>query len=161
MKIDELINVGIADIKYSDKSTTVLRTILGSCVGICIYDPEKQAGGMAHIMLPRMKDEKSNFMKYADTSIPHLIEELEKFGCQKSNMVAKIAGGSSMFKTNKTSFMAEIGKNNIEVVQRLLRSFGIPILAEDGGGTRGRTIDFHLDDGRLRIKKFGQEEEFI
>ena len=50
-----LINVGIADYAISS-SPDILRTILGSCVGICLYDPELKIGGMCHIMLPSMKD---------------------------------------------------------------------------------------------------------
>jgi chemotaxis protein CheD len=49
---DVLINVGVAQVK-SAENPTVLRTILGSCIGICIYDRMKKVGGLAHILLPK------------------------------------------------------------------------------------------------------------
>jgi chemotaxis protein CheD len=160
--VEHLINVGIADIKYSDEENIIFRTILGSCVGICIYHPQKKIGGMCHIMLPAYRnDEKSNFMKYADSAVPYLIEKMSGLGANGHSLIAKIAGGASMFTLSKTSFMADIGKNNIIAVQNTLKKFDVSIIAEDTGGTRGRTIDFHLSDGRLRIKEFGKTEVFI
>ena len=41
-----LINIGVAQLSTAT-NPTVLRTILGSCVGICIYDKVKKIGGMA------------------------------------------------------------------------------------------------------------------
>lgn len=157
----KLINVGIADVRVSKDQDVVLRTILGSCVGICVFDKEKRIGGMAHIMLPRRKDEESNFLKYADTAIPFLIDEMKKLGSKSQDMTAKITGGASMFDTGEGSFMAEIGKRNIEVVHEVLSEYSVPVVAEDTGGTRGRTIDLYILDGRLRIKKFSEKEQFI
>ena len=106
MSVEHLVNVGIADIKFSSDQNIVFRTILGSCVGICLFDKKKNIGGMSHIMLPTYrKDKKSNFMKYADAAIPYLIEKIEKLGAEKKNTCAKITGGASMFHVSKTSFM--------------------------------------------------------
>ncbi len=156
-----LINVGIADVKISIEQEAVLRTILGSCVGICLFDLKTRIAGMAHIMLPVQKEEESNKLKYADTAIPFLLSQLTNAGVDKKNLQAKIAGGASMFVTSEGSFMAEIGKRNIETVQMILADLHIPIIAEDVGGTRGRTIDLFVRDGRLRIKKFSEPEIFI
>ena len=35
------------------KEKNVLKTFVGSCIALCIYDIEKKIGGMAHIMLPK------------------------------------------------------------------------------------------------------------
>lgn len=53
------INVGIADMGIA-KSPDILRTVLGSCVGICLYDPQKKIAGLSHIMLPSLTDRNSN-----------------------------------------------------------------------------------------------------
>lgn len=152
-----LINIGIADMGVAG-APDILRTILGSCVGICLYDPERMIAGLSHIMLPSRNERNANVKKYADTAIPQLVKDMERDGAQRERIVAKIAGGSMMFKIAENSVMGEIGKNNIKKVREVLVEMGIRILAEDVGGDYGRTIDFYAEDGRLRVKSLGRPE---
>ncbi|MDY6934465.1 MAG: chemotaxis protein CheD [Spirochaetota bacterium] len=155
-----LVNVGVAQLKISS-TPSVLRTILGSCVGICIYDKTKKIGGLAHVLLPQ--DSGSNDgkpEKYANTAIPLLIQMLEKEGCNKGSMSAKIAGGASMFKFKSNTHLAQIGERNIEMTKKVLQENSIPITIEDLGGNTGRVIDFFLEDGRLKIKASGKEKVY-
>ncbi|MBN1531661.1 MAG: chemotaxis protein CheD [Spirochaetes bacterium] len=156
----KLINVGIADIGIS-AAPDILRTILGSCVGICLYDPGARMGGMSHIMLPSIKAKSTSQSKYADTAIPLLIEKLLEFGARKERMVAKLTGGATMFNVSESSIMGEIGKNNIAKVREVLREQTIEVVAEDVGGDYGRTIDFYLETGEVRIKSIGREIRVI
>jgi chemotaxis protein CheD len=154
------INVGIADLGIA-KSPDILRTVLGSCVGICLYDPLKKIAGLSHIMLPSLSDRNSNGKKYADTAIPMLIDEMKNAGADQSRMVAKIVGGATMFKITGNSMMSEIGKNNTIKVKELLSGAGIKIISEDTGGSNGRTIDFYSETGVLKIRSLGKEEKTI
>jgi chemotaxis protein CheD len=156
----KLVNVGIADIGLAS-SPDILRTILGSCVGICLYDPGASLAGLSHIMLPAKSDRNSNDRKYADSALPLLVEEMAKKGALKSRMVAKIVGGSTMFKMAENSMMGEIGRNNVKKVRDVLGEIGIRIVAEDVGGDYGRTIDFYAEDGRLKIKSLGKPEKVL
>ncbi|MGV7928924.1 MAG: chemotaxis protein CheD [Spirochaetota bacterium] len=156
----KLVNVGIADIGLAS-SPDILRTILGSCVGICLYDPGASLAGLSHIMLPAKSDRNSNDRKYADSALPLLVEEMAKKGALKSRMIAKIVGGSTMFKMAENSMMGEIGKNNVKKVRDVLGEIGIRIVAEDVGGDYGRTIDFYAEDGRLKIKSLGKPEKVL
>lgn len=158
MVMDSIINIGVAQVAVAE-NPAVMRTILGSCVGICIYDRNKKIGGLAHILLPKNPGN-SNREKYADTAIPLLIEQMLKRGCKKEFMSAKIAGGASMFKFKSTTTLANIGQNNVEVTRLTLQKYGIPIVAEDVLGNAGRVIDFFLDDGRLKVKASGQEKMY-
>jgi chemotaxis protein CheD len=155
-----LVNVGIADLKIaSDKD--ILRTILGSCIGICLYDSASRIGGLSHIMLPVMRSETSSRKKYADTAIPMLAEEMKKAGADLRRVTAKIVGGATMFNLSERSVMTEIGKNNIVKVKEVLKGMGIEIIAEDTGGDYGRTIDFYLQNGSVKIKSLGKQERII
>jgi len=156
----DLVNVGIADMGVAESPNT-LRTILGSCVGICIYDPKAKIGGLSHIMLPSSKKPSNNLKKYADTAIPLMIDEMIKLGADSSRMVAKLAGGATMFKHSENSLMGDIGKNNIVSVREILGSLKIPVLSEEVGGDYGRTIDFYLETGELKIKTIGKEPKII
>jgi len=153
-----LINVGVAQLAVV-ANPTVIRTILGSCIGICIYDRNKKIGGMAHILLPQAP-KKIMLEKYADTAIPFLLEKLYKQGCQKEFMSAKIAGGAAMFKFNSNFTLAQIGERNIEISKKVLDLNRIPLLVEDVGGCLGRVIDFFLLDGRLKVRAGGKEKVY-
>lgn len=152
----KLVNVGIADFSVR-RSPDILRTILGSCVGICLYDTINKIGGLAHIMLPTLKF-KSSEKKYADTAIPLMLNDVLKETGSKNDIVAKIIGGAQMFNVGENSIMGEIGKNNIIKVKEVLKELNIPIVAEDVGGDFGRTIDFYLDSGVVKIRTIGRKE---
>ncbi len=154
--MNTLVNVGVARIEVT-VNPSVLRTILGSCVGICIYDRMKKIGGLAHILLPNWtKDGVKE--KYADSAIPLMIAQMLKMGCTREFMSAKIAGGASMFKFQSNMTLGQIGERNIEVSRMVLKEKGIPLLAEDVGGNTGRVVDFFLEDGRMKIKAAGEEK---
>lgn len=154
----QLINVGVAQLKIGS-NPQIFRTILGSCVGICVYERNKKIGGLAHILLPEAIPD-GNPEKYANTAIPMMIDLLLKQGCKKEFMSAKIAGGSSMFKFSQGNPLGLIGDRNIEAVKKALALKGVPILCEDMGGSLGRVIDFFLDDGHLRVKSGPQEKMY-
>jgi chemotaxis protein CheD len=152
-----LINVGVAQVKIAS-GPSVLRTILGSCVGICIYDRIKKIGGLAHILLPIDTSNGTAIEKFAETAIPYMVQMLLKEGAKKEFMSAKIAGGASMFKFEASLTLGQIGERNIEETKKVLEKLHIPLLGEDTGGSAGRVIDFFLDDGRLKVKARGQEK---
>ena len=155
----KLINVGVAQLKIAS-GDVVLRTILGSCIGICVYDKIKKIGGLAHVLLPNDTSGGRKPEKYADTAIPLLINQLIKDGAKKEFMSAKIIGGASMFKFKSSLSLGQIGNRNIEETKKSLSENGIAILAEDLGGNVGRVIDFFMNDGHLKVKAAGKEKMY-
>ncbi len=151
------IKVGIADLNLVLDPGTIMTIGLGSCIGIALYDKTLKIAGLAHIMLPDSTQFKSNTnpMKFADLAIPMLIEKMEKQGCKKRNLIAKIAGGASMFNFSDKSIISDIGKRNGEAVKKTLKEESIPILAEQTGGNKGRTMILQANDGRVILKVVG------
>lgn len=159
-KNDKIINVGIADIKVG-KSPEILRTTLGSCIGIVLYNPDKQIGAISHIMLakdPTGRDLNKNPMKYGETALPMLLKMMEEKESPRGSYSARIFGGASMFKGINSNFLQNIGEQNIEIVRDFLTKNKIPLLVEDVAGHDGRTISLYLDDGRILLKKSGAEK---
>ncbi len=156
----KFINVGIADLQIA-LSPDILRTVLGSCVGVCLYDKDAGVGCLGHIMLPEINERSTNKKKYADSAIPLMVDEMLAKGAERGRITAKIAGGSTMFKIGAGGLMGEIGRNNIKKVKEVLGSMSIRIIAEDTGGDYGRTIDFYTGDGVLKIRSIGREEKTI
>lgn len=156
----KVINVGIAEITLS-KSPNILRTTLGSCIGVVLYQPDAKIGAIAHIMLARDpigRDKLKNPAKYGETALPRLIKIMEDEGCKLGSYSARLFGAASMFKNISSNFLQNIGENNISLVRDFLNERKIPILVEDVGGHEGRTISLFLDDGRVLLKKAGMEK---
>src|SRR5450759_1725317 len=95
----EKIIIGIADYVVVHNPAVLVTIGLGSCVGISIRDPVARFGGLAHILLPSIKESnnKATPLKFADSAIEIVVDSLLKKGCIKSRLEAKIAGGASMF----------------------------------------------------------------
>lgn len=155
--MSEVIKVGMADLKVTG-SPNVLSTLgLGSCIGICLYDPTSKVTGLAHIMLPSSKAIRNNenVAKFADTAIIKLIDDMGKVGANRRRLIAKIAGGAQMFSFSTSNDTMKIGLRNAEAVRQALGELRIPIKADDTGGNYGRTIEFYSDTGVLLIKTIG------
>ncbi|OOM79341.1 chemotaxis protein CheD [Clostridium sp. BL-8] len=151
------IKVGIADLNLVLDPGVIMTIGLGSCIGIALYDKALKVAGLAHIMLPDSTQFKSNTnpMKFADLAIPILIEKMEKQGCKKRNLTAKIAGGASMFNFSDKSIISDIGKRNSDAVKKTLKDEAIPIIAEETGGNKGRTMVLYASDGKVVLKVVG------
>ena len=161
--IDNIIKVGIADLKHTLHPGTLTTLGLGSCVGIALYDTKTKIIGLAHIMLPWSAQTKNNAnkAKFADTGIELLINNMTDSGASKSNIVAKLAGGAQMFSFSSVSDMLRVGERNVEATKEVLQKMRIPIISEDTGGNYGRTIEFYSADGRLMIKTIGHGISYI
>lgn len=161
--MEEIIKVGMADLKAS-RHPSVLTTLgLGSCVGISLYDPVKKIIGMAHIMLPLSTQAKnnSNIAKFADTAVEKLLDDMVKLGAVGGSIVAKLAGGAQMFAFNTSLEMLRIGARNVLAVKEKLNELNIRLVAEDTGGNYGRTIELYSRDGRLVVKTIGYGTKVI
>lgn len=156
------INVGMADFKTAKNPDLLITAGLGSCIGICLFDPALKVGGMAHIMLPSANGSKTgNLAKYADTALELLIKEIMHLGGKKQRLRAKIAGGAQMFSFPGKQAVLNIGERNAEAVEKELIRLNIPILAADVGGSFGRTIYFAVGTGDLRVRTINHGEKVI
>lgn len=151
------VRVGIADLNTASPPKKLITVGLGSCIGIALYDTSKKIGGLAHIMLPDSTQfsKVNNPMKFADLAIPLLLERMQKEGAIKKNLVAKIAGGASMFNFSDKSMVMDIGNRNSISVKKVLKELLIPILSEETGGNKGRTMIFDTEKGIVQIKTVG------
>lgn len=139
--------------KCPDTITTIG---LGSCVGVTLYDPRLQMGGLLHVLLPSSGGEPvSVAAKYADSGIPELVNRLLRMGCSRNSLVAKIAGGANMFHSTGKSDIFRIGERNAETCARVLAEQKIRLAFRDTGGNYGRTIELDTGTGRLLIKTIG------
>ncbi len=154
--------VDIADMKVAKGPDITLTTYaLGSCIGLCIYDPVVKVGGMLHFMLPESKinPEKArlNPFMFADTGVPPLFLEAYKLGAEKKRLIVSLAGGANVLDQNG---YFNIGKRNYMASRKILFKNNVLIKRESVGGNAGKTMRLSLDEGRVTIKMpNGQEQE--
>lgn len=156
--MSEEIKVGISDYKISEPPDHLVTIGLGSCVGIALYEPTTKVGALIHIMLPESKGFKdtSKWEKFADLAIPKVAEQLyEQTG--KKKLIAKIAGGSSMFSFGSKPDSLQIGKRNILSVKEKLKEMNIPILGDHTGGEMGRSMFVDLETFEVKVRMVNRE----
>lgn len=154
------LRVNISDYKVVKSPDSLITIGLGSCIGIVVYDSDAKIMGMAHIMLPKRSDyiSSSNPLKFADTCIPMMVEEMIEKGANRNRLKAKIAGGANMFKNVS---MEHMGKKNLKEVEITLDKLNIPIEARDVGGYKGRTLIAEADNARIYSRTVGMEKKLL
>ncbi len=156
----EIITVGIGEYRISS-APQVLRTILGSCVGVAIYDKINKVGGLAHIYLPSSLDYSDRIdsdrfkYKYADILLPSMIADLENHDGKKRYFMAYIVGGASLFQ-KKPSALLNIGEKNLAITKEILKNERIPWMELAVGGNTGRKVHFNLTNGDIEVVDLGR-----
>jgi chemotaxis protein CheD len=149
--------VKVADWAVERGDGVIVTLGLGSCVAIMLYDAEAAVGGMAHVLLPSrsLARDATHPAKFPETAVPLLVEHLTALGGVRARLVAKLAGGASMFAQLLSPGSMQMGERNVVAVREVLRRHSIPIVAEAVGGERGRSVRFHVKSGRVEIRAVG------
>ncbi|HEY5824882.1 MAG TPA: chemotaxis protein CheD [Cyclobacteriaceae bacterium] len=129
---------------------TLISTVLGSCVSICLWDKEKKIGAMNHYLLPGKPEDEIDNMNRGLTSIRMLIRSLINRNVNLHNLEAKVFGGCNSLYINNDYF--KVGERNVEVAFELLKQFNITLKAQHVGGSVGRKIVFNTETGKVRMQ---------
>ncbi|HEY5998058.1 MAG TPA: chemotaxis protein CheD [bacterium] len=131
----------------------LVRTVLGSCVSVCLWDPAIGAGGMNHYLLPLWNGEGLPSPRYGNVAIPRLIERVLELGCRRDRLVAKVFGGGAVLDISVGLF--PVGERNASLALEQLGAERIPVVARDVGGEWTRTIVFNHGTGVVRLRRLG------
>ncbi len=147
--------VGIGEIKIAKGDVVLSAYGVGSCVVLTFYDAETKTGGLAHILLPHGAD---GSFKHPRGAIEEMLRQFSALGIDRKKIVAKIAGGSTMF---GELIQTSIGQRNVAETREQLKRFSIFLAAEDVYGNWGRTILFNLNTGEVVISSYRHGEKII
>jgi chemotaxis protein CheD len=128
---------------------TIISTVLGSCVAVCIYDRKRRVGGMNHFQIPTVDAAEAPTARYGNVATLKLVEMMLDDGSAVKNMEAQIFGGACNPKMNSW----DVGRQNIRVARRVLSGKGIRIVSEDVGGEKGRKIVFDTGANEVAVMK--------
>jgi chemotaxis protein CheD len=130
-------NVRMGELAVSSTAGEELVAIgLGSCVGLAMVDREAGVAGLAHIVLPESLGKSGPPGRFADLAVPDLIARLAESGAARARLEAVLIGGARMFTVGAS---LDIGARNADAVREALIREGIPVTAQEIGGSRGRT----------------------
>ena len=135
---------------YASTQAAAVSTILGSSVGVSLFDPTAGLGGMTHYVLPRAARHGTS-ARFGDVALRQLIQRVLILGAERGSLQARVFGGAWM-NVGLRENPAHVGLQNVEVARELLSSEGIPVVASDTGAAHGRRLVFHTDDGSAWVR---------
>lgn len=168
------------DFYFGDRDTRI-RTVLGSCVSIICWHPQKLIGGMCHYMLATRGDRREVSLdgKYADEAMEMFMDEIRAAKTHPSEYQVKIFGAGNMFpKTgshkhdcdgctpevayqNPISSCHKVHCRNRQVAYYLVDRYGFKIHAEHLGGEGHRQLLFDVWSGYAWMKHVPTGQQHI
>lgn len=129
--------------------------ILGSCVGVCIWDPVNGVGGATHYLLPMWDGKGVASPRYGNVAVPLLLQQLLEAGADRGQLRAKVFGGGCLFDSMRASTSNKeqhLGSRNVETALEMLTKAQIPVVSTAVGVDRGQRIVFRTNTGDAVIR---------
>jgi chemotaxis protein CheD len=143
---------------FLSRGPAILRTILGSCVGVTFWSARLGAGALCHGVLPRCpKSWPPGFSpteghRYVDFSIRYLARQFDTFGASRRELEVKLFGGADVLPVpGARRHKPTVGALNCRAAIEVLHEEGFTVSASDLGGVRGRRIHFHTGTGEVLL----------
>ena len=137
-------------------SSCRIRTVLGSCISMTLWCPDRRIGAMSHCLLPsrgrvgvdgvRGPDLPALDPRYVDEALQLRLNELAHRQVRASDCCAKIFGGGNMFPAQRGAGVS-VGRRNGEAAQQLLKAHGIDVASQSLFGDGHRQIAFDIATG--------------
>lgn len=146
------VHINIGDF-HATKEKVVLKTVLGSCVSVCLYDPLHNVAGMNHILLVGHGNEIGfdESSRYGVNAMECLINDMIKKGACKACFMAKVFGGGHiLYGANPDE---SPGTKNVKFVLDFLHTEKIKIVSQSTGGTVTRSILFDTETHDVFVKR--------
>lgn len=137
---------------------TRLRTILGSCVAITLWHPERKIGGMCHFMLPGRVRRSADFKgilngMYADEAIELFIRKARAHHTDPEDYQLKLFGGGEMFpELQRQVPFGDVARMNVNAALEIAALYRLDLIAQDMGSTGHRSIIFDLCSGDVWVR---------
>lgn len=136
---------------------SLISTVLGSCVSVCLWDRETSIAGMNHYLLPGTLDDDAGNSNRGLSSIRMLIRSMINRRVDLCNVEAKVFGGcNSLYRNND---LYKVGERNVTTALDVLRDYNIQVSAQHVGGPYGRKIVFNTSTGKVRMRLLIKTED--
>ena len=138
------------EVFIGDRSHRV-RTLLGSCVSITLWDERLRVGAMSHFLLAGRGRPADGPLdgRFADEALALMLQGLQRLGASAQRCEAKLFGGGHMFPERALDEAFQVGRRNGETAVRLLQLHGIALRSQSLFGAGHRRIAFDIDSGHV------------
>ncbi len=150
---EERLVVRIGEVKVAREGGVLLALGLGSCVAVALHDPLARVGALTHAMLPDPSAARRQVPpgRFVASAIPLALAALDELGAVRARLTARIIGGAAMFESLTAEGEQTLGARNVEAARDALGTAGVPLAGEEVGGGHGRSVFFHVEDGRVVV----------
>ena len=137
----------------------ILRTILGSCIGVTFWSARLGAGALCHGVLPKCPTilpigfSLSDGYRFVDFSIRYLAQQFDALGVHRHELEVKVFGGADVLPVAGQRHKPTVGALNCKIALEVLEEKGFTVSASDIGGVRGRRIHFHTGTGEVLLQR--------
>lgn len=133
-------------------------TILGSCIAITLWHPERRIGGMCHYLLPdaELRHSGHGQGRTAGEALALFLDAIRRYGSRPADYQVKLFGGATFFPHGPGQNVTRVAQRNVQVARQLLAQHGFPVLRESVGGRASRKLIFDLDSGDAWMLLGGQ-----
>ena len=140
------------------RGPAILRTVLGSCVGVTFWNERLSIGGLCHPMLPRCPAEECGMSvaalrRYVDAAIREMARKLDELKAGRLETEVKLFGGADVLAVERTDERPTVGRLNADRALQILKEEGYPVIAQRLGGRQGVHIDFLTTNGEVRLRR--------
>jgi len=138
------------------RTPAILRTVLGSCVGVTFWNERLGIGALCHAVLPTSPPgvQATEGYRYVDFAIRDLIRQIENLGALRTEVQVKVFGGADVLPVHASkSRKSTVGHQNWHTAMEVLRQENVRVSASDVGGPAGRTIQFNTWTGEVLLRR--------
>ena len=164
-KIDEHYFLNPGQLIVTSKETPIM-TILGSCVAITVFSPEKRTGAIFHAMLPEHRDKLNVICNsppvspdsdYVDYAFYYIREKFRQKGINFKTAKFMLFGGGDVIQSLSSGKRVSVGYQNIHIAKKLIEKEGVSLHGEDVGGNKGRKLIFLPSEGKVFLEYLKNE----
>jgi chemotaxis protein CheD len=138
---------------YLSERPSIVSTVLGSCISVTMFSPERHIGAICHAVLPEEKTAGEG-TRYVDSAILAMLKSFDKYGISRSRIEVKLFGGADMLSAGSVNGMGgSVGRQNIEIAVQVVKRENLRLMASDLGGAHGRKIFFNTHTGEILLKR--------
>ncbi len=129
-----------------------LITLLGSCVSLCAWHPEKKLLLATHVVLPeRPSDALLKDTRYGDVVFQRVLADVFRHKTQIHEYKLALFGGSTTI-YDANDYENSVGSRNVSYMRYLIENvMECNLSSEDTGGTQHRRLQIDGINGRFRI----------
>lgn len=130
------------------------RTLLGSCVAVTLWHPQRHCAGMCHFVLPERRQPEPGVIdgRYGREALDFLHREVLRHGTRPAEYRAQVYGGADTMPHGR-ALPYSIGARNIELALTMLDALGYGLHEIDVGERAARTVQLDLMTGAVALQR--------